>query len=425
MARGFDAFEQGTRIGGNLAAPFQRALEQKAQQKNQLEQLEREFKLRAILGGAKNPETGIRSLPGSFENGEFVAEPPALSDQHQTALDQGGVRMSPGPENYEQLGNGVVVDKDLRDQMWQKKLDRDLQEIKAKGEARQGSIGGVPVRWVEDENGQYVPLPLRMFGDNQLPDINAVKRFKDVPRVAEDGTTHTIRIYPNGTEEDLGVRKGVGVTYKEDEDGTYVPLPTTLTPGTSTPGTSFGLGGLGGGPVRKPQKPSPEDKKFVETLSTKNANKISVANQLDEILAQLEDPNLDEKTKVKVAQSSYKIFNSPEGQDAVQQAEAERIGGYVEYNMPSLKGLFDPATPFMGRDLPAFQNQLREMSKGLRKGAASNEKNIQERNTARQRPGASKQGQQLSREKVAEYLKRAGNDRDKARELAAQDGFQF
>lgn len=116
----------------------------------------------------------------------------------------------------------------------------------------------------------------------------------------------------------------------------------------------------------KPAKMNTADEKYVDTLATKNANKVSVANQLETSLKILEDPKVSETDKVREGESLLKVLNSPEGSDAVGKEEASRIGTLIQYQMGNFQGLVDPTQKFIGRDIQGFASQIRTKAKSLR-----------------------------------------------------------
>ncbi len=130
------------------------------------------------------------------------------------------------------------------------------------------------------------------------------------------------------------------------------------------------LGTKGGG-----EKMTSSDKHLVDTLSTKNANKISIINQIEGTVKQLEDPKVDERTKLAVAKQLLKTLNSPEGADAVGVEEAHRLGSLLEYGMGSpwdwaryIKGEGDA----FGRDMNGFISQAKATKDSIKTGVTLN-----------------------------------------------------
>lgn len=116
---------------------------------------------------------------------------------------------------------------------------------------------------------------------------------------------------------------------------------------------------------------SPDVKKTVETLATKNANKTSIANQIDAVMGGWD--NLSDDQKVTQGRMLLKTLNSPEGADAIGVEEANRLGSKLEFAM----GNFTNSNPTQfGRDLPGFKEQATNAAKFIRTGVDSNQKEI-------------------------------------------------
>lgn len=96
----------------------------------------------------------------------------------------------------------------------------------------------------------------------------------------------------------------------------------------------------------------------VGALSTKNANKISVANQIGSYLEQFRNAKTDDD-KARIGGQMLKVLNSPEGADAIGVEEAKRLGDALEYNIFDVKaGLGAKPGNLVGRDLPGFERQV-------------------------------------------------------------------
>lgn len=114
-----------------------------------------------------------------------------------------------------------------------------------------------------------------------------------------------------------------------------------------------------------------EKKKFVETLGTKNANKVAIKNQIDAVTSNWD--NLPDDQKLSAGRQLLKTLNSPEGADAIGVEEANRLGSRLEYAL----GNFTNSNPTQfGRDLKGFKEQAQNTSKSLETAIKSNEGEI-------------------------------------------------
>lgn len=128
--------------------------------------------------------------------------------------------------------------------------------------------------------------------------------------------------------------------------------------------------------TEKPVKLNSADEKFVDTLSTKNANKISIAGQIDSSLRILQDKTTDPTTKIKEGQRLLKVLNSSEGQDAVGVEESKRLGSLIEFQLFNPRGILDPTQQVYGVNLPGFINQLNTASTSIKNSVQENQKQI-------------------------------------------------
>lgn len=120
------------------------------------------------------------------------------------------------------------------------------------------------------------------------------------------------------------------------------------------------------------EAPLPLDqKKEVETLAIKNANKRSIANQIKSGIAEW-DAAKDDDQKLTTGLQLIKVLNSTEGADAVGKEEAERLAGYLKYKVGNITG---PGS-FMGRDLPEFRTQMESKAREIENAIAMNQGNI-------------------------------------------------
>jgi len=116
----------------------------------------------------------------------------------------------------------------------------------------------------------------------------------------------------------------------------------------------------GQGPAGEEQfKLLPKDRQVtIEKLSGKKAEQTAIKNQIDELVGQLEDPNIPERQKVDVAREQIKLLNSTLGADAVGAEEVARIASNLDAAPHPLYGKFS-----IGPDLKAYTNQLKNLQK--------------------------------------------------------------
>jgi hypothetical protein len=180
--------------------------------------------------------------------------------------------------------------------------------------------------------------------------------------------------------------------------------------------------------AKTPIKMSQSDEKMVETLSTQNAKKISIANQIEQAFNTLSDPKTDEKTKVTIGKQVLKTLNSTEGADAVGVEESKRLGALLEYNFFNPKAAISGEGALVGRDLEGFKNQVGESMKNVRGAVSANEKIIREIESkygVSTSGGGEGRGEKLSREMAADILKQAKGNKEDARSLAKKLGYSF
>lgn len=108
----------------------------------------------------------------------------------------------------------------------------------------------------------------------------------------------------------------------------------------------------------------------VTTLATKNANKQSIAGQLEAFSSNFD--KLPEDQKVNQGLQMLKVLNSAEGQDAVSADEAKRLGALLDFSF----GFNELKQPQLGRDVKGFKKQLDDTAKNLRQAAKINQTEI-------------------------------------------------
>lgn len=113
-----------------------------------------------------------------------------------------------------------------------------------------------------------------------------------------------------------------------------------------------------------------DKKKIVENLSTKNASKLSIKNQLDAFVRGMDDLSADQK--IVQGRQLLKTLNSPEGADAIGAEEAKRLGGLLEFKMFN----FTQPGSFIGRDIDEFKTQVEGTSKSIGEGIRANKSEV-------------------------------------------------
>lgn len=113
----------------------------------------------------------------------------------------------------------------------------------------------------------------------------------------------------------------------------------------------------------------PKDKQLtIEELAKKNANKISIRNQINAALAGWDKLSPDQQ--VATGRQLIKTLNSTEGADAVGAEEAKRLGGKLEFAMGNF---FNSNPTQFGRDLPGFKEQAKNVSDNIGTAVKSNQ----------------------------------------------------
>ena len=117
-----------------------------------------------------------------------------------------------------------------------------------------------------------------------------------------------------------------------------------------------------------------DERKVVETLATKNANKIAISNQIDSVLGGWD--KLSDDQKLMQGRQLIKVLNSTEGADAVGTEESKRLGAKLEFAMGNL---FNSNHIQFGRDLPGFKEQAGLTSNAIKNAVKANEQEISKR----------------------------------------------
>lgn len=114
-----------------------------------------------------------------------------------------------------------------------------------------------------------------------------------------------------------------------------------------------------------------DTKHFVDKLSTKNADKVAIKNQIDSVLSTWD--KLSDDQKVTAGRQLIKTLNSTEGSDAVGAEESRRLGGKLEFALGNLTN----SNPMQfGRDLSGFKEQALNVSKSIAGAVDSNRAEI-------------------------------------------------
>lgn len=134
-----------------------------------------------------------------------------------------------------------------------------------------------------------------------------------------------------------------------------------------------------------------DQKKLVENLSSKNANKLSIKNQIESVMSTWDD--LSEDQKVATGRSLLKTLNSTEGADAIGSEEANRLGSKLEFALGNLTN----SNPLQfGRDLEGFKTQANAAAKNIGVAVDSNQQIVDQ--AMGRRPQAPKKGGLQTRE---------------------------
>jgi len=110
-----------------------------------------------------------------------------------------------------------------------------------------------------------------------------------------------------------------------------------------------------------------EEKKTVENLATKNANKISIKNQIDAVMGRWDSMSDDQK--LAAGRQLLKTLNSTEGADAIGAEEANRLGSKLEF---AYGNFTNSNTTQFGRDLDGFKQQAMETARNIGTAIDSN-----------------------------------------------------
>lgn len=119
-------------------------------------------------------------------------------------------------------------------------------------------------------------------------------------------------------------------------------------------------------------KLDPENQIAVEKLSKDSALKASIATEISQTIASLDDPKISQDLKVKAGEGLLKVLNSTQGADAVGMEEARRLGNLLEFKILNLR---QPGSVF-GRDIELFRDQAALTVNRLSSAISANRKLI-------------------------------------------------
>lgn len=331
---------QGLQIGGELGAPLARGLQAMGDRDFKTKQAEEEFRKQVLLKAAMDPEfaasltqpqetqvdgqKALRALPVSGADQATIAQGGQVAEQPR--LNIGGQLFDPqayrqGRENKEnsEMARSLKLQAALmqmRDQYDASKDNRGLDNDKKLFDYKSGI----------DNQNQLATLQKKFELAGQQGDADSQRSLQNEMTLLQERA----RLFPSAKA---------------------------------------------GGP-----KLNDADTKFVDTLASKNANKVSIANQLqqftDFVTPKPGQPAPDEKTIVKEGQRLIKVLNSSEGQDAVGKDEAERLGSMLDFKMGNLGNLFDPTQKKFGRDIEGFKNQIAAAVDSIRSSTKANDAEI-------------------------------------------------
>lgn len=223
-------------------------------------------------------------------------------------------------------------------------------------------LTGRPVESFSDRNGKQLDEAIPRWEmiykidqhRKQLQDAAAERRA--ARDVAAEGSWHS-----TGKTDDQG-----RIIYVNSKTGAEKLGETTLVTSPNGPTPA----------AKKFKGLPPEDQKVIEKLAGSNADKISIANQIEAVMAPENWDKLTEDEKLQQGRQLIKVLNSTQGQDAVGAEEAKRLAGKLDFAMGNLTN----NNPIQfGRDLPGFANDSRITLDSIRKAVKANEGEIQKR----------------------------------------------
>lgn len=265
-------------------------------------------------------------------------------------------------------------------------------------------------------------------GESRQIAANAPKGERQVPLHQADLGNEFVFTDPFTGKEVIRYSKESGAQYKNSPAGLV-----KITKDASGKEKEEVLPGTGPIKAQTQIKLNDADNSIVDSLSKENAKKISIMNQLVAGVETFKDPSIPNEIKVVEGARLGKILNSTEGKDALQEAERNALLPFLEFNIGNPRGLFDPTKKVFGRNLPAFEKQLDAAVNSVNRSIDFNNKYIDktyqkygQRYTPESALDVSRGTQkQITPDIAKDFMQKAGNDREKAKQLARQAGYQF
>lgn len=158
-----------------------------------------------------------------------------------------------------------------------------------------------------------------------------------------------------------------------------------------------------------------DQKKIVDTLSTKVGNVSSIKNELDTFVEMW--PKLSEAERLKQGDLLLKTLNSPQGADAIGVEEANRLGNKLRFAFGNLTN--DNPAQF-GRDLEGFYDDVKNTSTRL---GGTLQKNQEQIDGYLGRPVKAKQASPDLDIKIQNFMKKNGiQDPNEAMRILKENG---
>jgi hypothetical protein len=361
MPGGIDSFLKGVQAGQMVSQPYAdyQARQQHQDFQKALEELR--FKQAIQEMALKDPNIALasqREAGMTTDDGQQSVKPLGFSPDQQAAMNAGKAPREINTMNVGGYNIDPVMQKNLNTQDDLDKVARQLQFHK--------DIANY-------QNGLELSKPREVTPGSTVGSYNDIMSGKGF-KVADRGTEPKPFTLSAGEK----LYSPTGEILAENAKDAADKKPIVVPPGSTVIGAD-GNTIFTNAAAAKPVKMATSDEKFVDTLSTKNANKISIANQLEEGFKTLSSPTIPENEKVKEGQRLLKVLNSSEGQDAVGVDESRRLGSMLEYNFGGIGGIqakLSGTGAYIGRDLPGFTGQLKNAVSSIRKSAQQNQVEI-------------------------------------------------
>lgn len=128
---------------------------------------------------------------------------------------------------------------------------------------------------------------------------------------------------------------------------------------------------MAGGKIKDEDILSLSDRKQIETLATKQGGKLSITNNLQQLIDMW--PSLSPSERLQQGREIMKTLNSSEGADAVGAEEVKRLGARLEFALGNFTNSNE--TQF-GRDIDGFFKDVQNTTKRLQKSVEANDASI-------------------------------------------------